>query len=237
VKGNSEHRFGFTLIELLVVIAIIAVLAAILFPALTSAKDVARKSKCLNNMKQMGLAVRMYMDDNDGVFPLDSHWSPFDVWLKGLETYNRSKLLYRCPSDKSRNFDKPLPGWEGTDKIRKTSYGTNFYMAPVKPQEAGGLPLTKQTWSHGFTKLSDFANPSKTIYICETARDSTSDHVHPAWWRMPNSDGNFIPYGKEVATDFHNSGSNYVFVDGHAAWMKFGDTWKSDGSLDLWDVR
>ena len=67
-SGGSERR-GFTLIELLVVIAIIAVLAAILFPVFSQAREAARKTACLSNMRQIGLATRMYMQDFDERFP------------------------------------------------------------------------------------------------------------------------------------------------------------------------
>jgi len=223
---TSRDTRGFTLIELLVVIAIIAILAAILFPALVAARNTAKKTKCLSNMRQMGVAVRLYMDDNHDTFPLDSHWSPFSVWLDGLKKYSKSKLLYRCPSDPSKNFEKPLPGFTRT---RETSYGTNFFMAPIKPGEVG------KSDTHGFTRSSQFASLSKTIYVTEMAVDSTSDHVHAGWWRMPNSDANYIPPQQEVAMNMHGDGSNYVFADGHARWMRFDQTWRADGTLNLWD--
>ena len=89
--ASSPRPRGFTLIELLVVIAIIAILAAILFPVFAQAREKARESACLNNTKQMALAVQTYMNDNDGGYPsadrypsptaaLDATWAE---WLKG----------------------------------------------------------------------------------------------------------------------------------------------------------
>jgi prepilin-type N-terminal cleavage/methylation domain-containing protein len=108
-----RHKQAFTLIELLVVIAIIAILAAILFPVFAQAREKARQSACLSNMRQMGLAVNMYLQDYDERFPLDSHTgtnAPW-VWLRSLEPYTKTKLLYRCPSDPSTNWTRPLPGF------------------------------------------------------------------------------------------------------------------------------
>ncbi len=223
---------GFTLIELLVVIAIIAILAAILFPVFTKAKGQAKSASCQSNMKQMGIAVRMYMDEWNGYFPLDTHWSPFDVWLKGLEKYAKTPLLYRCPADSSINFAKPLPGWDVT---RKTSYGTSFYMTPVSDSERETMPEDRSEWSHGFTKLSMVRRSTQTIYVCETAKNSITDHVHAAWWRYPNTDGTFIKHTDEVNIAAHESGSNYLFCDGHVELLRFEETWTTDGSVDLWD--
>lgn len=227
---NKKNVYGFTLIELLVVIAVIAILAAILFPVFTKVQENAKTSSCLSNMRQIGNAMQIYMDSNNDTFPLDSHWSPFAVWLDALQQNTKSQLLYRCPADKSKNFEKPLVG----NKIRKTSYGTNFYMTPIRDNERANLPEDKSLWTHGFTKLSDIKRPSRTIYVCEVKVNTTTDHVHPAWWKFPNIDGTLIPYHLEIEKSMHKNGSNYLFADGHAKLLKFEETWKDDGSLNLW---
>src|SRR5947209_2741852 len=90
---------GFTLIELLVVIAIIAILAAILFPVFAQARESARKTACLNNCKQWGLAVRMYLQDWDDMYPMawnDRAEYGFDTMLF---PYIKNKAVYDCPSN------------------------------------------------------------------------------------------------------------------------------------------
>src|SRR6266540_7422599 len=96
---------GFTLIELLVVIAIIAILAAILFPVFAQAREKARQTACLSNLKQLSSAMLMYAEDNDGLFvPVIGRSSRTETnfylmsWMHLLEPYVKSRGVYVCPS-------------------------------------------------------------------------------------------------------------------------------------------
>src|SRR5437870_4236195 len=122
MSTHSLPRRGFTLIELLVVIAIIAILAAILFPVFAQAREAARKTSCLSNCKQMGLACMMYVQDYDEMYPCNSWDTPAigtadnDTkdptyrsamqWLWRIQPYMKNRQLFVCPSDIN-----PKSGW------------------------------------------------------------------------------------------------------------------------------
>lgn len=91
---------GFTLIELLVVIAIIAILAAIIFPVFARAREKARQTACVSNLKQIGTALTMYTADYDGTYTRGQYW-PWTgeyTWINAVEPYVKNENIFRCPS-------------------------------------------------------------------------------------------------------------------------------------------
>ena len=99
-----QKKKGFTLIELLVVIAIIAILAAILFPAFARARENARRASCQSNMKQMGLGLVQYLQDNDEQYPSNPNatvgtGAQLIGWPAAISPYVKSYQLFQCPSD------------------------------------------------------------------------------------------------------------------------------------------
>jgi prepilin-type N-terminal cleavage/methylation domain-containing protein len=137
-KRHYFHK-AFTLIELLVVIAIIAILAAILFPVFARAREQARKTSCLSNMKQIGLGLGMYMQDYDMVFPPGG----LKVWeatkktdrnllAVQLQPYMKSVQIFHCPSDSGWTTVKPTVfgafGSSYTDALRNVWGGVDLQL-------------------------------------------------------------------------------------------------------------
>ena len=213
------HR-AFTLIELLVVIAIIAILAALLLPALARAKESARSIQCLNHLRQISLATRLYAEENDDLFPRSQH-SAFAnrqlVWERAIAPYlggdsdptawtNLLQTIYHCPNDK---------------KPAHLSYGLNYYFEVGDEDDYPGKPLT-------WRKFSQIPKPVTTIMFTEL--DVAADHVMPALCWMTTADAE-----KEVASRRHKQKSNYAFVDGHTAPLKLSATFDPDKQIDLWN--
>ena len=184
---------AFTLIELLVVIAIIAILAALLLPALGRAKQRAWGTSCLSNVRQIGLASRMYADENSDALPRSAHDGA--SWVATLQPYCAGTNLWRCPRD--------------GHQTRRYSFALNDYLLP---------PATSSEPDH--SKTTQVPRPTDTFWLGEcNDKYVNNDHFHFS----PANDGDYSPanFASEVATTRHLAGANYLFADGHAQLLRW----------------
>jgi prepilin-type N-terminal cleavage/methylation domain-containing protein/prepilin-type processing-associated H-X9-DG protein len=199
---------AFTLIELLVVIAIIAILAAILFPVFAQARDKARQSSCLGNVKQVGLALQMYAQDYDETLPFGAYEVPdFNKpgappnFLGSIAPYTRNTGIFVCPSSVNASqvgypakVNDPTP-------LSNTNYMGN--------QVVLGRPI------------SVVPNPADIVYLQENNLRWNQAWLQPAltnpktgiyqWWHWELGIEK-----KEQFSNLHSGGGNLLFVDGHA---------------------
>jgi prepilin-type N-terminal cleavage/methylation domain-containing protein/prepilin-type processing-associated H-X9-DG protein len=209
---------GFTLIELLVVIAIIAILAAILLPVLSQAKQRAWTTQCLSNLRQVGMGMKMFADDNTELYPEsggDIYWNAIDPttgknsWMQQIYSYTMNTNVYNCPGNVQLppTMRGPFNYFNGCRAayLQNNSFSSlnnisiRFPSAYVLSGDTCGIP--DQTAGEGAGNTFDPLDADKDDYVQNCIGGATNGTPYELW-------------------QIHSLGQNVVFVDGHAKWYK-----------------
>lgn len=236
-RTNSAHRdarhgrSGFTLIEMLVVFGVIAVLAALVVPAVQRSLQSSKTAKCVGNLKGIGAGLHAYIADNNGEFPLcaslpNTFYRKKTFWFDALNPYMghpeyAADRMLPFPAPDAVGTEFPL-AWQqcpakNVKPLQRQNVGYGWNLSNFGSDYSGELENPGKT-GYG-SRLSQVSQPSKTIII----GDSKDAGVRAA---NVHEDRYIFDYGAEKKVPYperHGGGGNYLFVDGHVDWFKAED--------------
>jgi prepilin-type N-terminal cleavage/methylation domain-containing protein/prepilin-type processing-associated H-X9-DG protein len=204
-------RRGFTLIELLVVIAIIAILAAILFPVFAKAREKARQSSCLSNIKQMTLAAMQYSQDYDElIMPTLIRSTGNPIWTFLITPYVKNTQIFACPSCSTHKVTFYADGDRGWPSV-----GANWHFCI----------------DFGTRSMAAVQNPSQAVHFADTVSGDAATGA-----RGYEFGPNHMCDVNEGFSSRHNDGANLGFLDGHAKWYSKGAINGRQGIVTAWPM-
>jgi len=213
-----RNQRAFTLIEMLVVIGIILILAAMLLPALSRAKDQANRITCVNNLHQLQMSAQMYADENEDQLP--PRRLPPNHWVARLKDYYIADKIVECPKG---HFNEVTPH----------SYlinGFNDYFETTLTPDENAL-YQAWVWSYGM-RLGAIPEPTDTVLFGEKL--ASSQHVHMDFAQGAGNDLNEVDHARHAYGGSKKGGaSNYAFVDGSVRMLRYGEAL---GPVNMWAI-